>query len=950
MSVKSGLFSLISVRAVVLVCAAVLAGIASGAMANGPIEDDEGVRRFSLSNGLGVVTVPMNAGDGHDADAGGLQMWLVVRAGSMDERPQELGAAYMANAIARAGLAGFDRDEIDSMLTSADDSIPVLARGSLVTLDQTIFMGRASHADVESVQRLLNYYAGVLNPSGWPVSDDRVRMARQAVIEEVESMMSPDMRARQHWLPKLLGEQGIGLHARLPESDELGSVEREQVRAFIERGYRASRATLIVMGDLERLELDAMIAESLGSIGRADRGVFTDLRGDIAGSRFVMGLDPQMEKHQVAMVWVRGLEDACFEPWDVCASRFDDDKLRELVLRRVSLELIRNRMERLLVASLGGEIQVSIDGLRLAGQAELLQCVIEAQGVSEPDWARSLRAMVSEADRLAMGQVGADEIARARGSLLARWHREAIEWETMAGHERMWLVHWLVTGGRPVLGATRWDQHATRVMQTISDAQVNQMVRAMLNLDNARVLAVTRGVLNDVPTLSKRVREIVEDERSGELEPLDPDWMRTLGGDLLVDERFDGKIEQVTQHAASGVWGATLGNGVRVYARPVENQQDAQIEISAMLSGPMFGNGTLGAAEIDAAMLAWNAPSSEKRDAGWLAVFCETHEIKVTARREVGGIRLRIGAPIAARKDAMGLLYLLLDRPMIDAGVFAQWQHTQADRAPMEPIERGLALLYNPAYAAGAHERVPTPDDAQRVLSRIVRNAQITVGIAGDIDAGAMIEQAGAMLGELAMRDDHAGGVAKMDLSAQGDRMCEIDLLGDEPVQISGVLGGSVEDLDTLRATILASMVLGERIRAATERHGVEASVDAQVVTSDSLLDRWALMFRVEGPGDESVMELVHDVADEMLSDGINPDELEPIKDELDRTLGQYTQNARYWSTRLSGVGLNGRTIEDVWSVRAGYAGVDADEATTALRAALGGGHRFVIRVHAENR
>ncbi|MBM90039.1 MAG: hypothetical protein CMJ35_00295 [Phycisphaerae bacterium] len=949
MSVKSGLFSLVSVRAKMLVCMAVLLGIVGGAMADDRIEDDQGVRRFSLNNGLSVVMVPMDADAANETDAGALQMWLVVRAGSMDERGDEFGAAYMADAIAREGVAGFDREAVDALLSSGDDAFPVQARGSLVTLDQTIFMGRASAGDADSVRRVLSYYAGLLAPDAWAVTDERVDLARRAVIERIESMMSPDMRARQHWLPELLGEQGIGLHALFPEADELGALSREKIEAFVERGYRASRSTLIVMGDLDRLDLDGLLTESLGGIEPVACGALTDLRQDIAGSRFVMGLDPEMENHQVAMVWVRGVEDACFEAWDVCASRFDDAMLREQVLHRVSLELIRNRLERLLLASLGSEIEVSIDGLELAGQAELLQCVIEGTGVSDSDWERSLRAMVSESDRLAMGRVGADEIARARGSLLARWHREAVEWETMASHERIWLVHWLVTSGRPVLSAKRWDQEATRVMPQISDAQVNQKVRALLNADDARVLAVSRGALEDVPAMSVRVREIVEDARSHALGPIDPDWMRTLGGSLLNEEEFEGDIEQVTQHAPSGVWGAVLGNGVKVFARPVVEVQEARIELSAMLSGTMFGDGTLGATEVEAAMLAWRSPSSESRDAGWLAVFCETHEIEVQVRRVVGGLRLRVSAPIGAQEEALRLLYLLLDRPMIDAGVFAQWQQARGDDGSMEPIERGLALLYNPEYAAGNHGQVPSLDDAQRVLSRIVRTAQITVGITGEVDAGEMVERAGAMLGELAWREGDAGAAGKLELSAQGDRTCEIELVAGEPKQVSGVLGGSVEDLATLRATILASMVLGERVRAAVEQHGYEASVDVQVVTSDSLRDRWALLFLVEGSGDDAVMGLVRDVADEMLSEGIGFDELDPIKADLDQMLGHYARSARYWSTRLSGVGLNGRTIEDVWSVRAGYAAVDADAATMALRSALGGGQRFAIRVHPQD-
>ncbi|HSG65974.1 MAG TPA: insulinase family protein, partial [Gammaproteobacteria bacterium] len=351
--------------------------------------------------------------------------------------------------------------------------------------------------------------------------------------------------------------------------------------------------------------------------------------------------------------------------------------------------------------------------------------------------------------------------------------------------------------------------------------------------------------------------------------------------------------------------------------------------------------------EIDAALLAWRSPSSESRDSGWLALYCESRDIEVHARRVVGGVRLRVTAPAAERDSAIELLYLLLDRPMIDAGVFEQWRRSHAGEA-LEPLERALALLFNPAFAAANTEHKATLDDAQRALSRMARNASITVGIAGAIDAGDTIERAGTMLGELVARDASGVGDEVLIESTPGDRVCEIELQGHDAQRISGTLGGSLDSLDSLRATILASMVLHERARSAVKQAGLEADVDVQVVMSDSLGDRWAFLMRVDGPDEAAAIAMMNEAAEEMMSNGIAQDDLDRVKDDLDRSLARYTQSARYWSTRLSGVGLHGRTIEDIWSVRSGYASIDADTATDALRAALGSGDRFVIRMNSE--
>ena len=910
------------------------------------VRDQEGVRRFGLSSGLEVVVYPMDASKRDRVGDGGLQMWLVVRAGAMDERDDERGAAFATERLIRLGVGGLERDAVDALLVHGDaDNYSARARGSLVTLDQTVFMGHTDASNPESVRSLLRFYGSVLDPDSWAVPDDRLSIAKQEVIERYEAIMNPSLRARQGWLTDLLGEGVMGTRVGLPETADIHALDFDAFESFAQRGYRASRATLIVVGDTSGMDLDAIIAKSLGMLDRKERGKVTDLREGLGGSSFVMGLDTEMESHEVAAVWVRADDEACLEPWGVCASRFSESDLREMVLERVTIELIRHRLERLLIGSLGSGVEISVNGIELSGQIDLLQCVIEREGIEEQDWSRSLGMMLGECDRLARDGAMADEIARARGSLLARWHREADAWESMNADRRMGLVHWLVTNSRPVLDSSAWDEHATRIMSGVSDVQVNEMIRRMLDQERAQLLAVTRGERDDALQLSGRVRAVVDRVRAEPLAQIAADWMSTLGGALLDDERLEGEIVQVSQHAPSGTWGATLGNGVRVWARATDGDEKDRVELSAMLWGDMFGDGSLRESEINAAMLAWSTPSSESRDSGWLAVFCESRDIKVQTRRVVGGVRLEIGAPIEEGESALKLLYVLLDRPMIDAGVFAQWQRTYAGEMA-DPVERALALLYNPAYANGFGIVAPTIDDAQRALTRMVRNANVGVGIAGSIDPDEMIERAGMTLGELASRDDASSADAQVVENKHMARVSEIEVFGVESEVVSGLLGGSLRDLDTLRATTLASRVLRDHARVMAVRRGLEADeIDVEVVKSDALGDRWAILLRASGADAESAMLLLEEAADEIMSDGISEDDLSRVKDEADGRIEPYFESSLFWSKRLSSAGMYGRSIDDLWTIRKWYAEIDTDSATLALRNALSGSERFFVRI-----
>lgn len=926
-----------------------------------PISDQDGVRRYGLSSGLEVVLVPSDGAVRARADADArLHAWLVVRTGTMDEHDDQRGAAYVAERLARAATNNAERETIDALLSDADaKDAHAGARGSLVMLDQTVFMGRVRAGDRGAMRQLLGYYASVLTPGEWSLDTDAVDAARDEVIARFDAMMGPQLRARQRWLPELLADTGLGQAARLPEGDALRALDHARLVEYIARGYRASRATLIVVGDAGGLDLEAQIADALGGLERKASGGVRDLRGTLAdptreSTRYVTGLDPELDGHQVATVWVRGRDGACLEPWGMCASHFDEAAMRDMVLGRLAIELIRYRLERLLVASLGGDAEIAVDSFELAGQIELLQCVVEIDQGQPEGWARSIEPLLRESQRLALGRVGTEEIARARGALLARWHREADAWNSMHTDERVWLVHWLVTSGRPVLDAPAWDRLATRIMGQISDAEINALLRDRLASDRARVLAVTRGEPDDARAMNDQLRAISDQISQQQIEPIGPGWMRTLGGELLDKARFDAQIEQITQHAPSDTWGATLANGVRVWARHADDDREERVVLSAMLWGAMFADGSLREDEIEAALIAWNTPSSEPRDAGWIAVFCESRGIEVRARRVVGGVRLMLTAPSAEREAALQLLYLLLDRPVIDAGAFADWSGSARRTRGVDHIEHALAMLYNPPMARAltrddASDAPVVLDDAQRTLTRIIRNANIHIGIAGAIDAPALLEQAAPLLGELATRETSPTHMLDLDPTTLGPQVRELTIQARNTEYISGVLGGSLRDLDTLRATILAAMVLEAQAKREARERGMDLKdLDAQVVLSDALSDRWALMLNTRGDDAQSALALLNETAQHLMREGIDDEELDRIKDDLVRSIGRYFGSSRYWSTRLSTVGIHGRTVEDLWTIRDGYARVDAEAATQALRDSLGrvesGSHRFVIR------
>ncbi|MFG0315536.1 MAG: insulinase family protein [Phycisphaerales bacterium] len=888
------------------------------------MEDDPGVRRYGLRNGLEVVVYPSPPEIKTSIDTRNeIQLWLLVEAGTAEEQDHERGIAQVAAAYFRHGVGAFDDEDIGEMLggDGRHDAPDPRARGVQVLFEHTLFTGRASTGDPDAIRALMSYYASVLDPSPAEISDERFEEHRAWLRGRVGEVAAPMMTARQRWLKRMFGDGTLANRLDLPELHEIDSLTPQDLRSFRERVYRASRSTLIIVGDHSGIDIDALIARSLGRIESREPGARSDVTEGLAGEPVIFEHEPGWDQHQAVLVWSE----------ELIGEQASERSLRTYIIERLATELLRRRVERLGVAALGRNVEIGVDRFELGNSVKLMQCVIQREGTADESWKESMGVLIAECERLAAHGAGREEITQARGALLAAWHRDAEAWDAMGSRDKARDLFWLVKSERAMIGSRRWDTIATRMMSTISDAEINAKLRDMLDLDHARVL-VSTGDRPDQPAQGQQeLEQFVGQARAKQYAPLDPQWMQTLGGELLADQRKDGEVEHITQHAPSGTWGGTLSNGVRVWARNVG--PDQRIELCATVHGPMFMDGSLSEAEIDAALLAWQEPSTEERDSGWLAVFQESNAIEVQARRVVGGARLSIEAPSENLQHAMDLLHALLDRPMINASAFEKWSKRDPLRLGDEdPLDRAFARLYNPEMLNREGVRVPI-DDAQRALTRIVHHASIDIAMAGALDPAPALEQAGALFGMLNDRVPEPAAGATSPPHHAGTREQHAIVEGRSRELVIGVRGGSLQDLPALRAIILASFVLNDAIREEADSIGLEGTkIDAQVVMSDALRDRWALVIRIRGDDPERAEDAARAAMDRLASEGIDDARLRAAQDQLISSIDRYFHRAGYRSTRLSSLGVHQRSVEDLWGIREGYASVNTQQATEMFR------------------
>ena len=117
---------------------------------------------------------------------------------------------------------------------------------------------------------------------------------------------------------------------------------------------------------------------------------------------------------------------------------------------------------------------------------------------------------------------------------------------------------------------------------------------------------------------------------------------------------------------------------------------------------------------------------------------------------------------------------------------------------------------------------------------------------------------------------------------------------------------------------------------------------------SEALGNQWAMMIRI-GSDDPTVHEQrAREIMHQLSIDGIDAEELGTVQDRLVASIDRYFDRPGYWSSRLSTLGVHGRTVDDLWNIRDGYRAVTAEQASKALQDTIERGNWFRVHIESE--
>lgn len=282
-------FCLFGVASVFAAQPAPITGPRSGKWAHegAKIAPDERVVWGRLDNGFRYALLP------HKGVPGRVTLQLIVLAGSIDERPDELGIAHYIEHLCFGGSKNFKSEEMVSLFQRLG-----VEYGSDInantTFDATTF--RLDFRDNDAA--LLREGLRLFRDFGDAVtfSPAIIEQERRVVLAELRLRDTLSDRQQMASLPVVF--RGLRFPQRIPGGDEklIANFKREQFLAFYKRNYRPDLMVLVGVGDIDPAKMAAEVRELFGDMARPaepvparDEGKL-DARGLRAGIYRIQGM------------------------------------------------------------------------------------------------------------------------------------------------------------------------------------------------------------------------------------------------------------------------------------------------------------------------------------------------------------------------------------------------------------------------------------------------------------------------------------------------------------------------------------------------------------------------------------------------------------------------------------------------------------------------------------
>ncbi|MDN2709286.1 insulinase family protein [Janthinobacterium sp. SUN118] len=508
-----------------------------------------------------------------------VELRLVVKAGSILEDDDQQGLAHFTEHMAFNGSTHFKRNELISYLQSIGVKFGA-DLNAYTSFDETVYVLPIP------TNRKGNLEKGFLVLEDWAhglkFNPADINSERGIVLEEARLGKGASDRMNKVLYPKLLNGSRYAERMPIGKESVLKTFKPEAIKRFYQDWYRPDLMAVMVVGDVEPKQAEAMI-----------RAHFGKLKNPAKPRPRVYAEVPQRSQTEALVITDKEAADnSVFIRYPIRAAQepVTIADYRRQMIENLYGQMLSARMQELSQQANPPFIQGgSSMGKLVRGYESFSAYALLGKGGVQP----AIDALVLEDERARRFGFSQDELDRARKDMLRNYERAYNERDKSdsAGFVAEYSRNFLEQEAIP--GIANELLYARELLPQVTLQEINETVAKVIP-DQQKKLVVYMGVepkAGDTASAVPTQQQLLDAVASAEQQKVEPRTEKVLASELMAGPPAGGSIVSETLNRAIGVTELKLGNGVRVLLKPTDFKNDQVLMGSTRFGGQsLFGD------------------------------------------------------------------------------------------------------------------------------------------------------------------------------------------------------------------------------------------------------------------------------------------------------------------------------------------------------------------------
>ncbi len=491
---------------------------------------------------------------------------LFIHAGSVLEDEDQLGLAHFTEHMLFQGTKNFTRNQLRDYL----NSIGMGFAGGLnayTSLDETVYQLSSPTDNPQQLRRAFTILSDWAHQATFPAPE--LESERGVIIEEWRGGQGSDTRLRDKINRVLMADSKYAERMPIGTYEVISTFKRDEILRFYQDWYRPDMQELIIVGDIDPMEMEALVKEFFAPIPMPEkpreRHIYP-IPGHVQ-PRAVIATDPEASDLSISLTWKH-------EPvivHDLASYLYN-------LLDNLHQDMLAQRFNEI-AEQADPPFSQAYNYLYNVTRSRSIYAI--AAVISEKKIEEALQSLLIEAERVKQHGFTPGELDRAKQRILRRLERQMTDQNDQVSERLVWKYVNQVRQQTHSMSPTQEYQIAAQLLPAIGVELVN-LVAERLIIDENLVVSITGPEKQDLvyPREDNLLAKIAQ-VKGIELEPYQDD---ILDEPLLAEIPIQGSIIKESTVKGTGVKVWTLSNGIKVYHHKTNFKQD-EIMLSARRAG-----------------------------------------------------------------------------------------------------------------------------------------------------------------------------------------------------------------------------------------------------------------------------------------------------------------------------------------------------------------------------